>query len=182
MFHANTARLIQEWQARRTGRALPARTDISPVQFGALLPQLFILGQEDDGAEVFRLAGGLLADLHGRELRGADFFALWSRPERGLVRAALEKARNTASPVVIAARAISEDGGEIGLEITLAPLTGAAGAADRTIGLYQPTSTVARLMGRTINVLGWRNATFADAPAARASHLKLVVLDGRRVA
>ncbi len=182
MFHANTTKLIEEWRTRRVGRALPARTDISPVQFGALLPQIFILGQEDDGAEVFRLAGGLLADLHGRELRGADFFTLWARPVRDQVRAALAEARSAGTPVVLHAGAVTEEGDEIGIEIVLAPLMGAAGAADRTIGLYQPVSTVARLMGRSVQSLTWRGAKLADAVAPRPAYLKLVAIEGRRVA
>ena len=47
--------------------------------------------------------GGLIADLHGRDLRGADFFELWSRQDRPRVRMAFSMARSAAMPVVLTA-------------------------------------------------------------------------------
>jgi hypothetical protein len=183
MFHPNTEKLIAEWRAQRGSRRLPQRTDLSPMQFGGLLPQLFILGRDFQGKELFRLSGGLLADLHGRELRGADFAALWSRPDRGPVEKALEEARKTAQIAVLQADGYTTEGDHLGLEIALAPLIGPTGHPDRTLGLYQPTSATARLMRRPLEYLSFRSAAMAAAPPhAARGHLKLVVLDGRRVA
>jgi len=183
MFHPNTEKLIAEWRAQRAGRRLPARTDLSPMQFGGLLPQLFILGREPNGTELFRLSGGLVVDLHGRELRGADFSALWSRPDRASIEHAMVEARQMAQIAVIQADGYTNEGDHLGLEIALAPLLGPTGAPDRTLGLYQPTSATARLLGRPLEYLAYRSSEMAAAPEApKRTHLRLVALDGARVA
>lgn len=183
MFHANTEKLIATWRAHRDGRRLPARTDLSPIDLGALLPQVFMLGREADGGELFRLCGGLIADLHGRELRGSSFYELWSKLDRPGVAAALARSRSGAHPVVITADASTERGDAVGVELCLAPLTGPTGEVDRTIGLYQPISTVARLMGAPIKRFDVRAVT--PAPEAETPvwpKLRLVVDNTRRVA
>lgn len=183
MFHDNTEKLIAEWRAQRAGRRLPARTDLSPMQFGGMLPQLFILGQDENGHELFRLSGGLLVDLHGRELRGADFASLWSRSDRAAVAQALAEARRLAQVAVLRAEGYTAEGDVLGLEIALAPLVGPTGAPDRTLGLYQPTSSTGRLLGRPLDSLSWLGVAMAAAPTTPdRSHLRLVALDGQRVA
>ena len=183
MFHPNTEKLIAEWRAQRAGHRLPARTDLSPMQFGGMLPQLFILGREWSGLELFRLSGGLLVDLHGRELRGADFLTLWSRPDRASIEHALAEARRLAQIAVLHADGFTPEGEHLGLEIALAPLIGPTGAPDRTLGLYQPTSATARLLGRPLEYLAYRTVTMAAAPEEpKRNHLRLVALDGARVA
>jgi hypothetical protein len=178
--HSNTQKLIETWRAHRQGRAVPARTALSPIDLGPLLPQILMLGHED-GEEVFRLSGGLVADLYGRDLRGSVLGALWAKPERPLVADALARARRAAAPVVLTVDAEAPGGERIGVEICLAPLTGPDGAADRTIGLFQPISMVGRLMGQRIRTLSLRGAVVAveDRPEPK---LKLVALNGARVA
>ncbi len=185
MFHANTQHLIAEWNRQRAVEGgLPARTAISPVAFGPLLPQLFILGVEPDGVEAFRLAGGLLADLHGRDLRGADFFKLWRREDRARMEAALGDARRTGAIVVATVNGASVTGDSIDLEITLAPLTGATGNADRVIGLYQPLSFARALVGKPISQLAIRKLDVLGdfQNLHQRKHLRLVIDNTRRVA
>ncbi len=181
MFHSNTARLISTWRAHREGRRLPARADLSPIDLGALLPQVFMLGREGDGEELVRLSGGLMSDLHGGDLRGAGFYSLFAKIDRPQVAAALARSRSTATPVVVTVDAMGERGEAIGVELTLCPLTGPTGEADRTLGLYQPISTVARLMGGSIRSLQVRSVEAAE-DAAPAPRLRLVVDNTRRVA
>ncbi|MFX8608797.1 hypothetical protein ABTM33_19020, partial [Acinetobacter baumannii] len=64
----------------------------------------------------------------------------------------------------------------------LAPLIGPSGEADRTIGLYQPTTTVARLLGASIASLAIRAVSMAEDAPAPAPRLRLVVDNTRRVA
>jgi len=71
MFHLNTELLIDYWRARRGERRIPARSDIDPAAFAALLPQAFILVRDPDGVFRFRLAGETINDLHGRGLRAS---------------------------------------------------------------------------------------------------------------
>jgi hypothetical protein len=191
MFHSNTQRVIEDWNARRGGRQAPARADISPAAYRELLPQVFMLGSDGGEAEVFRLAGGLLTDLHARDLRGVDFYALWMTGDRKQVRDALDKARNEGAPVVLSASGWTADGDEAKLEIVLAPLIGPTGELDRVLGLYQPTSSLRRLMGQPFTALTLNGSKAVDQdfhipqpiqPAPRdRSHLKLVAVGGARV-
>lgn len=182
MFHPTTERFIATWRDHRAGRRLPDRSSLSPMELGPLLPQVFMLGREADGEEVFRLSGGLLSDLHGRDLRGSSFYGLWPKLERPQIAAALARSRSGGSPVVLSVDAQAERGEAIGLELCLAPLIGPTGEADRTIGLYQPTTTVARLLGAPIATLAVRAATLAEEAPAPLPRLRLVVDNTRRVA
>jgi hypothetical protein len=192
MFHPNTQRLIDDWTRRKGDRPAPLRAEFSPAGLGALMPQLFMLdGVDQPGA--FRLVGGLVADLHGRDLRGSLFPALW-QTDAIKVAHALSQAGHAREPVVLSARAHTAEGHETRLEITLAVLAGPDGAVERVLGMYQPTSSLARLLGKPIERLSFRALQLASQGEAMASQahttparsprtdLKLVVLDGRRVA
>ena len=180
MLHPNTQKLIDTWRAHRNGQALPARAALSPIDLGPLLPQILMLGHED-GEEVVRLSGGLIADLYGRDLRGSVLGVLFAKHERPLIADALNRARRAAAPVVLTVDAEAPNGESIGVEICLAPLTGPDGSADRTLGLFQPISMVSRLMGQRIRGLSLRGAVVAVEPPA-APRLRLVALNGSRVA
>jgi hypothetical protein len=190
MFHANTRKVIEDWNARRGARRVPARADISPGAVSDFQPQLFIHGRSEDGAEPFRLAGGLLADLHACELRGIDFLSLWLGADREAAREALEAARRSGTPVVLDASGWSAAGDEARLEIVLAPLMGPSGDMDRVLGLYQPTSSVRRLLGARIEALTLNEVRLAELGPLQAfapplsrdrSHLRLVVANGVRL-
>jgi hypothetical protein len=186
MFHSNTQRVIEDWNARRGDRAAPARADISPAAYRELLPQVFMLGSESL-CEPFRLVGGLLADLHARDLRGVDFFSLWMKCDRQAVHGALALARRDGTPVVLAASGWTAEGDEAQLEIVLAPLLGPTGEMDRVLGLYQPTTSLRRLMGQPLVALSLNGARPAGrdvhipAPTQARPRLRLVTLDGERV-
>lgn len=191
MYHPHTERLIREWRERRTAGQLPARAEMSPVAFGPLLPQLFILGREKAGAEVFRLAGGLVNDLHGRDMKGVNFLQLWTAGEREKIDLALSQARLLRAPLVIVTEALAASGSSISVEITLAPMTGPTGLADRIIGLYQPTSLTSRLMGEPVAAFRLRDVAIvgsAERPPVqqmvqrRGAHLRLAAVNGRIVA
>ena len=172
MTHAHTKRLIETWRSSRGDRRLPPRVDISPAALGPLLPQVFILGETgaDDGWR-FRLAGGFVNDLFARDLRGASFLSLFGAPDRAGVEAALHRARASAEPVVLKVLARGGDGRVLGLELTLAPATGPTEAADRILGLVQPTSAMGRLAGAPVTRLHLAGSDAAPAP----SRLRLVV-------
>ena len=153
MPHAHTDRLLDAWRRRRpAGRVLPERTALSPLLFGALLPQMFVLA-EVDGAWRFRTAGALLDDLHGRALAGAAFAGTWAPADRVAVGRALEAARGAGEPKVLSCRGETARGGTAALEVTLAPVTGPLGDADRCLGLYQPLTPLSRLGGELLAAL-----------------------------
>ena len=178
VFHNNTEQLMAYWRSLRRGGALPVRRDFDPTQVFELLPQLFML---DIGAArlPFRLAGEFLIDLHGKPLKGVDFQGLFVTASRRIVAQATLAALGDPEPVVLDAEAFTEDGRSMTLEIMLAPLTDAEGRPERLLGLYQPTSLVARLHGKP--VVGM-SATMAVHATNRGAHLKLAAVDGLRIA
>jgi hypothetical protein len=182
MFHSNTERLIDYWRDRKGARAAPTRASIDPGEFPALMPQIFILGRTGPGQYVFRLAGGLVEDLHGGRLGGVDALGLWAETYRTPLQLALEAVRRQPEPFVVAAEARAPRGETLGLEITFAPLTSASGEIDRIIGLYQPTTPVASLLGQPIKVLIVRGVTTARPGEGELPRLRLAAIDGRQIA
>jgi hypothetical protein len=180
MFHSNTELLIDCWRAQSGSRGLPARTTLDLAPFAALAPQLFIAGRKAAGDYPFRLAGGFVRDLHGRDLRGAPLMELWTEPSRLPLRASFEAIRKAHSAVVIAADAEGDAGRPMPLEILLAPLTGPSGEVDRYLGLYQPLAPVARLGGALVTRLTLRGINGEDFGAS--PRLRLAAVHGRRIA
>lgn len=192
MFHPNTQRMVADWSRRCGDRPAPLRTDFSPAALGGLMPQLFMLDGET-GEDDFRLIGGLISDLHAKDLRGTPFRELWEPTDMLKATAAVSEVRATLQPVVITARAHTAEGYETRLEIVLAPFLGPDGGVERILGLYQPLSSLARLLGKPVEALSFRGLQTADAaeaiwtaPAApqrpTRADLKVVAIDGRRVA
>lgn len=178
MFHPNTLRFIQWWRdlPRQGGRA-PGRAAVEPAELSPLLPQVFMLGADLR----FRLAGGLLCDLHGGELRGRAFAPMWSMLDRAPLSLALERCVERTEPTIIQGEAYPENGDGVGLQVTLAPLSSTPdGVPDRLIGLYQPTSLLARLQGQPVRSLALRRV-HPERPANDA-RLRLIAVEGRRIA
>ena len=174
MPHAHTDRVLETWRRRRApGRRLPERTAISPLLFGPLLPQMFVLA-ETDAVWRFRTAGGLLEDLHGRPLAGEAFTDLWTEGERPAVAREIGAACVRGEPWVAACRGETARGRTVLLELTLAPLTGPFGDPDRVLGLYQPLSPLARLQDEPLRALR------LAAPAAPSG--PRLVVDNTRLA
>jgi len=183
MFHSNTERLIDYWRARKGACAAPARASIDPGEFPDLAPQVFILGRTGPGQYVFRLAGGLVDELHGGRLAGVDALCLWAETYRTPLQLALEAIRRQPEPLVVAAEARAPKAEAVlGLEITFAPLTSVSGEIDRILGLYQPTTPVAALLGQPIQVLTVRGVTAARPGEGELPRLRLAAVDGRQIA
>lgn len=180
MAHPNTERLIDYWRARRGPRAAPTRAAIDPADFAELMAQVFIAGRMGLGQYPLRLAGGFVADLHGRDLRQENLVSLWGRDDRARLITALEIARRRAEPFVVEAEAETREGDTLGVEILFAPLIGPSGETDRVIGLYQPLSLTGRLRGRAIERLTIRHMAPAEGP--NVPRLRLATLDGRQIA
>jgi hypothetical protein len=182
MFHHSTERLIDYWRARQRDEAAPSRATINPGDFLDLLPQVFILGRERAGVYPVRLAGAFVSDLHGRDLRGEDSLGFWALSRRLEVKGALETARRCAEPLVIEADIRAHGAPTVGLEVMLAPLTGADGAVDRYLGFYQPVAMMQRLMGQPAFELSVRHIHGLGPANEEAPRLRLAALDGRRIA
>ncbi|MGZ8363455.1 MAG: PAS domain-containing protein [Caulobacteraceae bacterium] len=180
MFHSNTQRLIDYWRAKKVGPESPARSAVDPMELATLLPQVFMLGRLAPGKHVFRLAGGLVGDLHRRDLRGADFLELWSPEDRLRLASSLESSRKRAEPFVALTKG-SALVGMCNLEILLAPLRSKVGEPERTLGLYQPTSPLAALASQAVTQLDLIRLCTAEGDAALPS-LRLAAVEGRLIA
>jgi len=182
MFHSNTERLIDHWRSRKGAAPAPARSSIDPCAIPSLMPQLFILGRKGPGAYAFRLVGGLVEDLHGGKLGGTDPMTLWIETYRTSLQLALEAIRRQPEPLVVTAEGRVGGGQTLGLEITFAPLTGPGGDIDRFLGLYQPKTLVAALLGQPIRLLSMRAAATARSADGESPRLRLAALNGRQIA
>lgn len=181
MFHSNTQQMIDYWRSKCGLGGLPVRADIDPTEFARLAPQVLVLGRTANGAYPIRLAGGLVADLHDRDLRGLDFLSLVTEMGRLRLHTALEMARRRPEPVVARIEAHTENASMM-LEVLLAPLAGGAGSPERLLGLYQPLSLVAALGERPIRRLDIRALRGVGPANEESQYLRLATLDGRRVA
>ncbi|HRO34324.1 MAG TPA: PAS domain-containing protein [Brevundimonas sp.] len=173
MFHHGTQTLIDAWNRLPDAQRIPSRVSIDPAAFGPLLPQVFVADRTEVGAKV-RFAGGWVEAFHGHALSCQPWLQLWGDDSRPLVASAILQCFREARPVAVVAQAGTE-----GLEIAIAPLRGPDGRPSRLLGLYQPTTALARVM--------------TDAPALsarvtigvgdlRRAPLALACIDGRRVA
>lgn len=181
MVHPNTERLTEYWRARRQGEDAPWRTDVNPMDFHELLPQVLIVGRSPQGTFPFRLAGGFVADLHRSDLRGRCLLDLYRPGDRWQLKSALEFARGRPEPLVVHADILADGVAPVSLEVLLAPLRGPSGEVDRFIGLYQPTGIIARLLGRPALALAIGGISRTDTGEAAPS-LRLASVDGRRIA
>ena len=181
MFHSNTQQMIDYWRGKSGVSGLPVRADIDPTEFAKLAPRAFMLGREASGVYPVRLAGGLVCELHRRDLRGRNFLTLLDPLGRHEVQSALETGRRRPEPVVARIEALS-DTATLELELLFAPIAGGPGSPERFLGLYQPTSLVAALQGEPLRQLFVREV-HGVGPANEETHrLRLATLDGRWVA
>jgi len=181
MFHSNTERFIDYWRARKVERLSPPRSMIDPCDITELLPQIFILGRSAPGLHRFRLAGGLVSDLHHRDLRAVDFVSLWSYGDQSRLTAALEASRRAAEPLVLNVEARTDQDVSVRIEILLAPLRAETAPFDRCLGLYQPLSHLSPLRSQAVTELSlvrFDSSDQRDAPP----RLRLAAIDGQRIA
>jgi len=181
MFHSTTQRLIDYWRSCCLQGAAPLRASIDPSAFADLMPQAFILGRSFSGVYPMRLAGGFVADLHGRDIRRLNGLSLWAERDRSRLQLALEETRRRPEPLVATAEAASETH-RVGIEVLFAPLVGPDGDVDRFLGLYQPLGMTARLQGQPVSTLSLRALQRAGAANEEVPRLRLATLHGRHVA
>jgi hypothetical protein len=178
MFHSNTERLIDYWRSLRAEQPIPARAAVDPSGFVAVAPRTFIASRDARGEFELRLAGEMLIDLHGRQLRGEKLVRLWRPIHRQRLAGLLEAALTAGEPLVTSAEAWGPDTVHIRLEVLFLPLAGADGVADRFLGLYQPTTGAWRGPVTELALLGGYGVADETLPF----HLRLATIDGRQLA
>ncbi len=80
--HKTSETLFAYWDKVRGNRGTPRRFEIDPGKIASILPSTFILERFDSETFRFRLAGTLVCDMFGAELRGTNFLSGWSQQDR----------------------------------------------------------------------------------------------------
>lgn len=198
MKHRNSHLLIGYWSRIRRNRGLPEQVDVDPRAIKRMLSQVFILDVRDSARPAYRLAGTLLCERFGLELRGTSFFAHWEHQARGTLALLLGQCLNSKQPVCLSAIGVTSQAAMIEMETVLAPLS-VGGAPERLLGITQFLGDAAQLASQPIvyeRLMGSKMIREHDAPgrafdppappppgtvATKAPHLRLVVSRGERV-
>jgi hypothetical protein len=134
MKHATSVALYNEWNRLRGLGGTVARGDIDPRQFGALLPDLFLIETELTQGSRFRFCGASIARRYGRDLEGESFLSLWSGEDRNVMQRNVAFLESIGQGIVLGLVAETAGGGAIAFEMILLPLAGAAASCDSAIG------------------------------------------------
>ena len=196
MKHRNSHLLIGYWSRTRRGRTVPDQSDIDPRAIKRMLSQVFILEARDTARPLYRLAGTLLCDCFGQELRGTSFLSLWEGRAKDTLALLLGQSLAANLPVCLSGIGETERSATIETETVLAPLTFGSGVPQRFLGITQflgDTSlldgpiVLLRLTGSKMIREGEPVHTDIEPPApppfdtgrrSSAPHLRLVVSRG----
>lgn len=193
MPHSSTVAFISYWRGLQAepDRA-PPRDRFDPGRLRRLIPQMIMVSTVDH-RHLFRLAGGFLTSLHGRELKATPFLTLFRPAFTDAVAAALTLARRREQPLLLSVTAPWESSPRddddlfqnetLGLEICLCPLANDAGRIDRMVGLCQTISAAPQRIDGRLGLYSLDAARlYAPDRDIRAAHLQLIVTDGKRIA
>lgn len=138
MRHKTSLELFAYWNRRRGERAEPSRLDIEPADIRTLLPDIFILQPDADGAFTFRLAGTGVCALFDRELKGEALDRLWLPDGVDAVLGLAASVLDGSAPGVVEVWAESHAGRSVDMELLLLPLSDGAGGNRRILGSLCP--------------------------------------------
>lgn len=196
MPQSSTVRFISYWRGlQRDPLKAPSRAVFDPARLKPMISQMIMLSSSDNGHR-FRLSGGFLTALHGKDLKESAFAALFRDPFREPLRAALRAAQNRQQPLVLNITApwypksqfdevkLELSHSEtLSVEICLCPLIGPEGRLDRFVGIYQtygqPPSTTRGSLG-DYSLLS--SKIMEPKCNTVAAHLRLVSIEGQLIA
>lgn len=185
MAHNNTAQFLKYWhRIQPVTETAPLRAAFDPGALKTLMPQMLMLSA-GQGTYDIRLSGGVIDHLHGPGLRGSDFTHLFSPAFRAPLMVALTSARHREQPLLISATApISDE--VLSLELLLTPLRNTDGLIDRFASLYQPLGAPPTALEDQVpplaGLLTLGSARLQTSDTLRPAHLRLISLEGQRVA
>ena len=136
MKHASSRQVFEYWNERRGDRIAPDRADIEPGPIRRALGDTFILGQDAEGAQRFRLAGGRIRT--GRELKGTDFLTIWEETERPNMLQLVTAAAEDSAGFVAGAVGRTGAGATAALELLVLPLRYRRQTRSRLLGVLTP--------------------------------------------
>ena len=138
MKQASSRELFGYWTARRGTRPAPERGEIEPSALRRSLGDVFVLEFDRRQGHPFRLAGTRVCALFGRELKNEPFLSLWDEETRAPLAELLTVVADEASGVVASAKASSQEGWPLDLELLLLPLAHRGNTHARMIGVLAP--------------------------------------------
>ncbi|HLY07388.1 MAG TPA: PAS domain-containing protein [Rhizomicrobium sp.] len=150
MKHRNSHLLVGYWSRIRRGRRAPDQSDIDPRAIKRMLSQVFILEAHDAACPAYRLAGTVLCDRFGQELRGTNFLSIWEARARDTLALLLEQSLATSVPVCFSAVGETVRCTTIETETVLAPLAFGSGTPQRFLGITQFLGDASQLDGSIV--------------------------------
>jgi hypothetical protein len=150
MKHRNSHLLIGYWSRLGCNRQIPDQTDIDPRAIKRMLPNVFILDAEDPERPTYRLAGTLLCERFGQELRGTRFLGHWETRAIDTLQSLVRRALTARQAVCLSAIGTTSQCATMEMETILAPLTFGAGPPRRFLGITQFLGDAGSLAGQPI--------------------------------
>jgi hypothetical protein len=138
MKHASSQDVFEYWNEQRGHHVAPERGDIEPDRIRRALADTFILAPDAQRAYRFRLAGTRSCALFCRELKGAEFIALWAQPEQSDMLKLITAATEESAGFVAGVSGRNSDGAMIDLELLLLPLRHRHRPQMRLLGVLAP--------------------------------------------
>ncbi len=187
------------WEALRHGLSVPYRSEVDPRGIQSALKHAFVLERMAPGMARIRVAGQVLTDVMGMEMRGMPMSSLIAPDTREMFRRALEDVFS--GPATASLRMCAESTGlsrpALSAQMLLLPLRGETGKVSRILGAMVVEGRIGRaprrfhLEGSFLRQLeggDLRRRLTPQAPEAAAiraatkptpyPHLRVVLTDG----
>ena len=145
--------IFNYWDRIRGSADAPLRNSIEPAAIKHILPRLFILEMMPKGEIRFRLAGTMVCNLFGRELRNDEFTALWTGSQLDDIAKITTGVMTNAVPILLNATGYSAGGRSLAFEIVMMPLRSSEDRCDRLLGCFVPTNGVTWITGEPLETM-----------------------------
>lgn len=130
--------IVMYWNEIRGLDPAPTRAALKPGSISNLLPDLFILQRDNDGASTFRLAGTRVCALMGRELRGQSFYSLFPPEQLQKARMLFNGVTDSLRPAAVELSGQPAEFESLDLEMILLPLIEHDRDARLALGVLAP--------------------------------------------
>ena len=139
IMHPKSRVLFRFWEEMRGEMAAAKKQDLKLKNIAKILPNVCILERQlDSPTYIWRLVGTGICSLWGHELTGKDVLEGWPEFERQSMTTGFEMVLATFQPFVARFKAISESGGEIGVELLVLPIQDSKTGAIQLLGTAVP--------------------------------------------
>lgn len=122
------------WDGLRRNGALPQRADIDPRALPGCLANSFLIERVSAGISRFRLAGAVLSEVMGMDVRGMPFLALIEPAERTRMAERMEQMYQ--DPSILELVLESDGNVRLGARVVLLPVQSVHGV-DMALGCFQ---------------------------------------------